>query len=111
MVVEVGTRWIAYGKVSQHSWLRRTSNVQALTLQKYPMTPLNVIDLLLVMFCSITLIVVFTSPCSDNSICRSESAKSFLRKLTSQAEENLDMILLVIRNGVQFLRIVNILRR
>lgn len=27
------------------------------------------------------------------------------------AEENLDMILLVIRNGVQFLRIVNILRR
>ncbi|KAI9633386.1 uncharacterized protein MKK02DRAFT_18347 [Dioszegia hungarica] len=76
MVIEVGTRWIAYGK-------------------KYPMTPLNVIDLLLVLFCSITLIVVFTSPCSDSSM----------------SEENLDMILLVIRNGVQFLRIVNILRR
>ena len=33
------------------------------------MTPLNVIDLLLVLFCGITLIVTFTSPCSDGSMC------------------------------------------
>ena len=37
--------------------------------KKYPMTPLNVIDLLLVLFCGITLIVTFTSPCSDGSMC------------------------------------------
>lgn len=35
--------------------------------QKYPMTPLNIIDLLLVLFCSITLILVFRSPCSEGT--------------------------------------------
>ncbi|ORX34909.1 hypothetical protein BD324DRAFT_633144 [Kockovaella imperatae] len=76
MVLEVSTRWVAFGK-------------------KYPMTPLNIIDLLLVLFCSITLILVFRSPCSEGT----------------RQEEVLDTILLVIRNAVQFLRLGNILRR
>ncbi|RXK40700.1 hypothetical protein M231_01952 [Tremella mesenterica] len=76
MVLEVGTRWTAYGK-------------------KYPMTLLNVIDLALVLFCSLTLILVFSSPCSEGT----------------RQEEVLDTILLVIRNAVQFLRLGNILRR
>ncbi|KAK1921429.1 hypothetical protein DB88DRAFT_513455 [Papiliotrema laurentii] len=76
MVIEVSTRWVAYGK-------------------KYPMTPLNIIDLLLVLFCSITLILVFRSPCAEGA----------------RQEEVLDTILLVIRNAVQFLRLGNILRR
>ncbi|CAD6573585.1 MAG: hypothetical protein TREMPRED_000862 [Tremellales sp. Tagirdzhanova-0007] len=76
MVVEVSTRWVAYGK-------------------KYPMTPLNIIDLLLVLFCTVTLILVFRNPCSTGT----------------RQEEILDTILLVIRNAVQFLRLGNILRR
>lgn len=38
-----------------------------LTLQKYPMTLLNVVDLLLVLFCVITLIFVFASPCGEGT--------------------------------------------
>ncbi|TXT10679.1 hypothetical protein VHUM_02184 [Vanrija humicola] len=77
MVVEVSTRWIAYGK-------------------KYPMTLLNLLDLCLVLFCVITLILVFANPCAEG---------------TTRQEEILDTILLAIRNGVQFLRLGNILRR
>ncbi|WVR03252.1 hypothetical protein IAU60_000243 [Kwoniella sp. DSM 27419] len=76
MVVEVGTRWIAYGK-------------------KYPMTPLNVVDIILVLFCSVTLILVFRNPCGSGT----------------RSEELLDTILLIIRNTVQFLRLGSILRR
>ncbi|KLT43179.1 hypothetical protein CC85DRAFT_258946 [Cutaneotrichosporon oleaginosum] len=76
MVLEVSTRWIAYGK-------------------KYPMTLLNMLDLVLVFFCVVTLIFVFASPCGEGT----------------RQEEVLDTILLVIRNGVQFLRLGNILRR
>ncbi|GMK54192.1 hypothetical protein CspeluHIS016_0107780 [Cutaneotrichosporon spelunceum] len=76
MVLEVSTRWVAYGK-------------------KYPMTILNMIDLVLVFFCVVTLIFVFASPCGEGT----------------RQEEFLDTILLVIRNGVQFLRLGHILRR
>jgi len=31
------------------------------------MTPLNILDLLLVLFCSITLILVFRSPCAEGT--------------------------------------------
>ncbi|ORY30823.1 hypothetical protein BCR39DRAFT_494399 [Naematelia encephala] len=76
MVLEVGTRWVAYGK-------------------KYPLTLLNIVDLLLVLFCTLTLILVFHNPCSTGT----------------RQEEVLDTILLVIRNLVQFLRLGHILRR
>ena len=35
--------------------------------QKYPMTILNVLDLLLVAFCSLTLMLVFIWPCSEGA--------------------------------------------
>ncbi|OCF33096.1 hypothetical protein I317_01896 [Kwoniella heveanensis CBS 569] len=76
MVVEVGTRWVAYGK-------------------KYPLTLLNVVDIILVLFCSVTLILVFRNPCGSGT----------------RSEELLDTILLIIRNTVQFLRLGSILRR
>ncbi|WVF66365.1 hypothetical protein IAT40_001105 [Kwoniella sp. CBS 6097] len=76
MVVEVGTRWVAYGK-------------------KYPLTPLNIVDIILVLFCSVTLILVFRNPCGSGT----------------RSEELLDTILLIIRNTVQFLRLGSILRR
>ncbi|WWC67111.1 uncharacterized protein I206_101018 [Kwoniella pini CBS 10737] len=76
MVLEVGTRWIAYGK-------------------KYPLTLLNIIDIILVLFCTVTLILVFKNPCGQGT----------------RSEELLDTFLLIIRNTVQFLRLGSILRR
>ncbi|WWC57816.1 uncharacterized protein I303_100351 [Kwoniella dejecticola CBS 10117] len=76
MVLEVGTRWIAYGK-------------------KYPLTLLNIIDIILVLFCTVTLILVFRNPCGEGT----------------RSEELLDTFLLIIRNTVQFLRLGSILRR
>lgn len=35
--------------------------------QKYPMTLLNTLDLLLVAFCAITLILVFVNPCGEGT--------------------------------------------
>ena len=82
MVVEVSTRWVAYGKVSLIIPIRkRCSDHRLLTSlcplalphtqlvepQKYPMTPLNIIDLLLVLFCTVTLILVFRNPCSTGT--------------------------------------------
>ena len=75
------------------------------------MTLLNVVDLLLVLFCSLTLILVFSSPCAEGTR-REASSLSMDEGLTCVPEEEvLDMILLVIRNAVQFLRLGNILRR
>ncbi|KAI5455138.1 hypothetical protein NCC49_002409 [Naganishia albida] len=48
MVLEVGTRWVGFGK-------------------QYPLTPLNVLDLFLTAFCIITLLVVFLNPCGAGS--------------------------------------------
>jgi hypothetical protein len=70
MVIEVTTRWVAYGKVSiclLHQTVCRPIEVGLMVSQKYPMTPLNIVDLLLVLFCSITLILVFRSPCSEGT--------------------------------------------
>ena len=75
------------------------------------MTLLNVVDLLLVLFCSLTLILVFSSPCAEGTR-RESSSLSMDEGLTCVPEEEvLDTILLVIRNAVQFLRLGNILRR
>ncbi|OWZ45897.1 hypothetical protein AYX14_01897 [Cryptococcus neoformans] len=76
MVLEVTTRWIANGR-------------------KYPMTALNIIDLTLVFFCTLTLVLVFLNPCGSGT----------------RKEELLDTILIVARNTVQFLRLGSILRR
>jgi hypothetical protein len=44
----------------------RTVELQLIP-QKYPMTILNVLDLLLVAFCSLTLMLVFIKPCSEGT--------------------------------------------
>lgn len=63
--------------------------------QEYPMTPLNIADLFLTAFCILTLLLVFLNPCGS----------------TTKSEQVLDTILLVVRNGVQFLRLGAILKR
>jgi hypothetical protein len=58
-------------------WKGKLPNIMSwsrLIIQKYPMTILNVLDLLLVAFCSLTLILVFIWPCSEGA--RGESTKS-----------------------------------
>lgn len=67
MVVEVSTRWIAYGKVCVHIVYGSTCS---LTMQKYPMTLLNLLDLGLVLFCVVTLILVFANPCAEGTTRR-----------------------------------------
>lgn len=59
------------------------------------MTALNIIDLTLVFFCTLTLVLVFLNPCGSGT----------------RKEELLDTILIVARNTVQFLRLGSILRR
>jgi hypothetical protein len=46
--------------------------------QKYPMTILNVLDLLLVAFCSLTLMLVFIWPCSEGARGTSPSSSPYL---------------------------------
>ncbi len=95
MILEVGTRWVGFGKV--HGWWfsdRCRGTDDDGFPQQYPMTALNIVDLLLTAFCVITLVVVFVSSCGG-----------------SKGEEVLDTVLLVVRNGVQFWRLGTILRR
>jgi hypothetical protein len=86
------------------------SEVPIANEQKYPMTILNVLDLLLVAFCSLTLMLVFIWPCSEGARGKSMTYFSVIL-LTWKEEEIFDTVLLVIRNAVQFLRLGNILRR
>jgi hypothetical protein len=72
------------------------------------MTLLNIVYLLLVLFCVVTLLLVFVNPCGEGT--HSEFCHR-MPLLTCVDEELLDTILLVIRNAVQFLRLGNILRR
>ena len=70
----LGRLWQSKPPFVPHTILTASHSIRhsdLLTRQKYPMTPLNIVDLLLVLFCGITLIVTFTSPCSDGSMCTS----------------------------------------
>lgn len=78
--------------LNQFSKVRLTTDVLD---QEYPLTPLNILDLVLTLFCVVTLLLVFLNPCGSGS----------------KSEEVLDTILLVVRNGVQFWRLLAILRR
>lgn len=74
MICEVGIRWTAFGSVFWKS-------------------AFNCLDAAVVLFCAITVLVIFFEGCSGKS------------------EEVLDDILLVIRNAIQFGRLALVLRR
>lgn len=100
MIAEVGIRMIAYGSVrpSRRCPLRARAGFADLallplpSLQSFFTTVANLLDLLVTTFCIITLIVVFSRPCS-------------------RGEEVLDSAVLVVRNLLQFSRLATLLRR
>ncbi|KAL1920868.1 uncharacterized protein VTP21DRAFT_11503 [Calcarisporiella thermophila] len=76
LIAEVGIRWLALGRA-------------------YWKSIYNVLDVLVVAVCAITVIVLITSDCSTES----------------REEEMFDIVLLIIRNAVQFVRLAIMLRK
>ncbi|KAI0931693.1 hypothetical protein AcW1_000974 [Taiwanofungus camphoratus] len=76
MILEVGIRFIAFGR-------------------QFWKSPFNVMDLILTIFCVITLLFVFFAGCGS----------------TSKDEELLDTLLLVARNILQFSRLLSVMRQ
>ncbi|KAK0455992.1 hypothetical protein EV421DRAFT_1749815 [Armillaria borealis] len=77
MILEVGVRFVAFGR-------------------QFWKSPFNVVDLILTVFCALTLLVLaFASSCGS----------------TSKEEEILDTLLLVARNVLQFSRLAAVMRQ
>jgi len=76
MIIEVGIRFVAFGKLFWRS-------------------PFNVVDLILTLFCAITLLAITLVGCGA----------------TSKAEEVFDTLLLVARNVLQFGRLAAVMRQ
>ena len=70
--------------------------MRALTsIQQFWKSPFNVVDLILTMFCALTLLVLAFSSCGSGS----------------KEEEILDTLLLVARNVLQFSRLAAVMRQ
>ena len=94
MILEVGIRFVAFGRVSDDC--RRSFVSLDLTRpQQFWKSLWNVMDLVITAFCVITLLVIFFSGC-DN---------------TSKEEELVDTLLLVARNVLQFGRLATVMRQ
>ncbi|KAF9040478.1 hypothetical protein BDZ89DRAFT_1156690 [Hymenopellis radicata] len=76
MILEVGIRFVAFGK-------------------QFWKSPFNVVDLILTIFCALTLLVLAFAKCGS----------------TSKEEEILDTLLLVARNVLQFSRLAAVMRQ
>ncbi|KAH8930118.1 hypothetical protein BT69DRAFT_1311022 [Atractiella rhizophila] len=74
LILEVAIRWVAFGK-------------------QFWKSPYNIFDLLITLFCILTLMFIFFSGCS------------------AKGEEMFDTFLLIGRNGIQFFRLASVMRR
>jgi hypothetical protein len=95
MIAEVAIRFLAFGRVSE-----RMNVLQGVHLidgigQQFWKHPFNVFDLVVTVFCVLTLLVILFAGCGA----------------TSKEEEVFDTLLLVTRNVLQFGRLANIVRQ
>lgn len=65
-------------------------------IQRFWQSPWNVVDLILTMFCAVTLLVIVFTGCGST---------------TTKEEEILDTLLLVARNVLQFARLAGVMRQ
>jgi len=95
MIIEVGIRFVAFGRV--RGQIHRYSAVAHFfcPLQLFWKSPFNVVDLILTLFCAITLLAITLVGCGA----------------TSKAEEVFDTLLLVARNVLQFGRLAAVMRQ
>lgn len=94
MILEVGIRFVALGRV------RRLAScydfvVDLARLQQFWKSPFNTVDLILTLFCALTLIVLTFAKCGAGS----------------KEEEIFDTLLLVARNVLQFGRLASVMRQ
>lgn len=93
MILEVGIRFVALGRVSQ-PFYRRCHKLIFLC-QQFWKSPFNVMDLILTAFCAITLLVLAFAKCGAGS----------------KEEEIFDTLLLIARNVLQFGRLAAVMRQ
>ncbi|KAJ6504415.1 hypothetical protein DFH09DRAFT_943962 [Mycena vulgaris] len=93
MILEVGIRFVAFGRVRPVSSLLAT--YARSSLQQFWKSPFNVVDLILTVFCALTLLVLAFAKCGS----------------TSKEEELLDTFLLIARNVLQFGRLAAVMRQ
>ena len=92
MIIEVGIRFVAFGRVSDIFTL---CCVCLFLAQQFWRSPFNVVDLILTLFCAVTLMAIALVGCGAGS----------------KAEEVFDTLLLVARNVLQFGRLAAVMRQ
>lgn len=92
MILEVGVRFVAFGKVRDVFLERLRLNC---CVQQFWKSPFNVVDLVLTVFCALTLLVLTFAKCGTGS----------------KEEEMLDTLLLIARNVLQFGRLAAVMRQ
>ena len=94
MILEVTIRFIAFGRVRRASF---DCKMEILTrdVQQFWKYPFNVFDLIVTIFCAVTLLVILFAGCET----------------ATKEEEILDTLLLVARNILQFGRLATVVRQ
>ena len=95
MIVEVGIRFLAFGRVSRIVQVSCVLHLTPRVEQQFWKHPFNVFDLIVTVFCILTVLVIVFAGCGA----------------TSKEEEIFDTLLLVTRNVLQFGRLANIVRQ
>ena len=95
MIAEVVIRFLAFGRVSDTVNVLLGSHLAEDIVQQFWKHPFNVFDLVVTVFCGLTLLVILFAGCGA----------------TSKEEEVFDTLLLVTRNVLQFGRLANIVRQ